>query len=156
MSIHEKNRSGTHTWLVLMKAHHALARHAERSILALGVCMSDFIVLEMLLHKGPKKVNDIGRSIGLTSGAITTAVDRLAQRGLVVRGADPEDRRARVVSLTAAGRAASRSAFDQHSAAMEKAADGLSKKEQEALRALLKKLGKSAAEMLQEELGELS
>lgn len=140
---------GTHTWLVLMKAHRALARHAEQSILTLQMCWSDFVVLEMLLNKGPQKVNDIGRSIGLTSGAITTAVDRLEERGLVTRGSDPEDRRSRVVRLTKQGEAQIRESFTTHSRAMERATAGLSKDEQATLVELLKKLGKSAEQSLQ-------
>src|SRR4051812_37513423 len=77
--------TGTHVWLVLMKAHRALQRHAEASIASLDLCLSDFVVLELLLHKGPMKVNDIGRKVGLTSGSITTAVDRLETRSLVSR-----------------------------------------------------------------------
>src|SRR5256886_16259374 len=77
--------SGTHLWLVMMKAHRSLQRLATRSIEAADVGLSDFAVMEMLLHKGPQPVNEIGRRIELTSGAITTAVDRLATRGPVTR-----------------------------------------------------------------------
>src|SRR6266571_5143988 len=75
--------SGTHLWLVMMKAHRALQRLATRSIESSEVGLSDFAVMEMLLHKGPQPVNEIGRRIELTSGAITTAVDRLEARKLV-------------------------------------------------------------------------
>src|SRR5207244_1527975 len=95
--------SGTHLWLVLMKAHRALERLATQSIESLEVCLSDFGVMELLLHKGPQPVNEIGRRIALTSGAITTAVDRLEARGLVTREAHPSDRRARLVRLTEPG-----------------------------------------------------
>src|SRR5438067_9607033 len=97
------NASGTHLWLVMMKAHRTLERLATHSIESSEVGLSDFAVLEMLLHKGPQPVNEIGRRVELTSGAITTAVDRLESRGLVTREADPSDRRARIVRLTAAG-----------------------------------------------------
>src|SRR5438105_13783179 len=93
--------SGTHLWLVLMKAHRALERLATQSIESLDVCLSDFGVMELLLHKGPEPVNEIGRRIALTSGAITTAVVRLEARGLVAREAHASDRRARIVRLTA-------------------------------------------------------
>ncbi|RYE90513.1 MAG: MarR family transcriptional regulator, partial [Myxococcales bacterium] len=83
-----------------MKAHRAMERHARRSIEAASVGLSDFATLELLLHKGPQPVNEIGRRIHLTSGSITSAVDRLEKRGLVARGADPDDRRARIVRLT--------------------------------------------------------
>src|SRR5437899_13037748 len=136
--------SGTHLWLVLMKAHRALQRLATRSIESSGAGLSDFAVLEMLLHKGPQPVNEIGRRIELTSGAITTAVDRLESRGLVTREAHPSDRRARIVRLTAAGEEHAARIFAGHKAVMDLAASGLSKNERATLIELLKKLGFSA------------
>jgi MarR family 2-MHQ and catechol resistance regulon transcriptional repressor len=136
--------SGTHLWLVLMKAHRTLARHAEQSIEALEMCLSDFATLELLLHKGPQKLTDIGRRIDLTSGAVTTAVDRLESRLLVTRGFDAADRRTRVVSLTPRGKAVIVKVFAAHAAAMERAAGGLTRREQATLTQLLKKLGTTA------------
>jgi MarR family transcriptional regulator, 2-MHQ and catechol-resistance regulon repressor len=136
--------SGIHLWLVLMKAHRALSRHAMRSIEPSGLGFSDFAVLEVLLNKGPQKVNDIGRRVDLTSGSITTAVDRLEKRGLVVRGLDDEDRRSRIVRLTPAGRGRIAEVFAEHAAALEVASNGLSKAERKSLIALLKKLGIAA------------
>src|SRR5437879_13242029 len=92
--------SGTHLYLVLMKAHRTMARHAHRSIAAHDLGFSDFTILEALLHKGPMLVNEIGRRIELPSGSITTDVDRLEARGRVGRSADAGDSRARRVSLT--------------------------------------------------------
>jgi MarR family 2-MHQ and catechol resistance regulon transcriptional repressor len=136
--------SGTHLWLVMMKAHRTLQRLATRSIESAEVGLSDFAVLEMLLHKGPQPVNEIGRRIELTSGAITTAVDRLESRGLVTREAHASDRRARIVRLTAAGDEQAAKVFASHKAAMDLAARGLSKTERATLIRLLKKLGISA------------
>ena len=137
--------SGTHVWLVLMKAHRSLQRLAIQSIETSGVGLSDFGVMEMLLHKGPQPVNEIGRAIDLTSGAITTAVDRLESRGLVVRRAHATDRRARVVALTPQGRAHASAVFGSHKAVMDAAAKALSESERAILVRLLKKLGVSAA-----------
>ena len=136
--------SGTHLWLVLMKAHRTLERLATRSIESSEAGLSDFAVMEMLLHKGPQPVNEIGRRVELTSGAITTAVDRLESRGLVTREAHPSDRRARIVRLTAAGEEQAATVFAGHKAAMDVAASALSKTERATLIALLKKLGISA------------
>jgi MarR family transcriptional regulator, 2-MHQ and catechol-resistance regulon repressor len=136
--------SGTHLWLVLMKAHRALQKVAIQSIESLGVGLSDFGVMELLLHKGPQPVNEIGRRIELTSGAITTAVDRLESRGLVARGAHPTDRRARIVRLTPEGEEQAANLFGGHKSAMDLAASRLSKAERMELIALLKKLGADA------------
>src|SRR5438067_7843541 len=135
--------SGTHLWLVLMKAHRALERLATQSVESLEVCLSDFAIMELLLHKGPQPVNEIGRRIALTSGAITTAVDRLEARGLVTREAHESDRRTRIVRLTARGRVEAARAFAHHKKAMDEAATALSTTERAKLIELLKKLGSS-------------
>lgn len=136
--------SGVHLWLVLMKAHRALSRHAERSIEPSGLGLSDFAVLEVLMSKGPQKVNAIGRRVDLTSGSITTAVDRLETRGLVARELDDADRRSRIVRLTPAGRAHIDEIFAQHAVALEAASSGLTETERKSLIELLKKLGVAA------------
>jgi MarR family 2-MHQ and catechol resistance regulon transcriptional repressor len=136
--------SGTHLWLVMMKTHRALERLAIQSIESSEVGLSDFAVMEMLLHKGPQPVNEIGRRIELTSGAITIAVDRLESRDLVTREAHPSDRRARIVRLTAQGEELAAKVFAGHKTAMDLAASGLSKTERATLIQLLKKLGISA------------
>src|SRR5436309_5097937 len=110
--------SGTHLWLVLMKAHRTLQRLATRSIEASEMGLSDFAVMEMLLHKGPQPVNEIGRRVELTSGAITTAVDRLESRGLVTREARESDRRARIVRLTPRGKEHAMKVFASHKTEM--------------------------------------
>ena len=104
-------KPGIHMWLVLMKAHRSLKRHAERSIQALDMCLSDFAILEALLHKGPQSLNELGRRIELTSGAMTTAIDRLEARKLVARGDHPTDRRTWVIRLTQPGVALITSVF---------------------------------------------
>jgi MarR family 2-MHQ and catechol resistance regulon transcriptional repressor len=144
------DRSGVHVWLVLMKAHRSLVCHAERSIVSLDMCISDFGVLEVLLHKGSQSVSEIGRRVELTSGSITTAIDRLEQRRLVARAAHASDRRARVVDLTPDGKALITQVFATHKQAMERAAQGLSKAERATLIALLKKLGTTADHHLTE------
>jgi MarR family 2-MHQ and catechol resistance regulon transcriptional repressor len=146
--------SGVHVWLVLMKAHRSMVRHAEQSIVSLDMCMSDFGVLEALLHKGPQSVGEIGRRVDLTSGSITTAIDRLEQRGLLARAAHASDRRARVVDLTPDGKARITQVFATHKEGMDRAAHGLSKAERGTLIELLKKLGTTAERQLTEEQGE--
>src|SRR4030088_354592 len=122
--------TGTHLWLVPMKDPRTRVRHAEHSILSLDMCLSDFATLEVLLHKGPQKLTEIGRRINLTSGAVTTAIDRLESGSLVARALDGADRRTRVVSLTPHGKAVISKAFAAHTAAMERSAGGLTKREQ--------------------------
>ena len=146
-------KPGIHTWLVLMKAHRTLTRHAERSIQALDMCLSDFAILEALLHKGPQSVRDLGRRINLTSGSMTTAIDRLETRRLVTRADHATDRRAWVIHLTPEGKALISKVFAGHERAMDRAMRGLSKLERATLTELLKRLGTTAEEQLTQEEG---
>ena len=140
--------SGVHVWLVLMKAHRSLARHAARSIEAFGLGLSDFAILELLLHKGRQNVNEIGRRVELTSGSISLAIDRLEGRALVVRTPHPTDRRSRIVDLTAEGKSLIEKVFALHAKAMSVAAGGMTRDERATLVGLLKKLGLTADDRL--------
>jgi len=139
--------TGVHVWLVLWKAARAVEAYAELSVSQLEICGSDFAVLEALLHKGPLPVNEIGKKILLTSGSITTAIDRLEAKGLVERRAHGTDRRTRVVHLTKDGRKMIAKAYADHAADMERLASAsLNRKERETLIRLLKQIGFAAAE----------
>lgn len=134
--------SAVHVWLVLMKAHHALEQEAISSIEATGLCFSDFKALELLLHKGPVAINTLGSHLALTSGALTSVVDRLEKKGLVERHGDPNDRRVRIIKLTEPGQQLIRTLFNQHSQDMENALSHLNREERQRLIELLKKAGK--------------
>src|SRR5258705_11715323 len=104
-----------HVWLVMMKAMRALTRYATTGIEETGLGLSDFGVLELLLHDGPLPVNTIGPFVDLTPASISIAVDRLVAKGLVSRVESAEDRAVRIVALTPRGRGLIVSAFRKHS-----------------------------------------
>ncbi|HEX4279051.1 MAG TPA: MarR family transcriptional regulator, partial [Bryobacteraceae bacterium] len=139
-----------HVWLVMMKAMRALTKYAAAGIEETGLGLSDFGVLEILLHKGPLPVNTIGPIVDLTPGSISIAVDRLFAKGLVSRVESAEDRRVRIVALTVRGKALIDSAFRKHSGQMRKAFAELSPEELRGLEAALKKVGKRAATLMEE------
>ena len=134
-----------HVWIVMMKAMRALTRYAAAGIDETGLGLSDFGVLELLLHKGPLPVNALGPLVDLTPGSISIAVDRLVAKGLVSRVESAEDRRVRIVSLTAQGKDLIVAAFRKHSGQMKRVFSELSAEELRSLEASLKKVGKRAA-----------
>ncbi len=136
---------GIHLWLLLSKASQAMAVYARRSVAEQGLCLSDFSVLEALLHKGPLAVNVLGRKVLLTSGSMTAAVDRLGERGWVERREDGGDRRTRVVHLTAKGRGVIRKLFAAHERDMEQAVAFMNAGERVALADGLRRLGRGLA-----------
>jgi MarR family 2-MHQ and catechol resistance regulon transcriptional repressor len=139
-----------HVWLVMMKAMRALTRYAAAGIEETGLGLTDFGILEALLHKGPLPVNTIGPIVDLTPGSISIAVDRLFAKGLVSRVESGEDRRVRIVDLTPRGKDLIAPAFRKHSGQMRKVFCELSPAELRGLEVALKKVGKRAAALMQE------
>jgi MarR family transcriptional regulator, 2-MHQ and catechol-resistance regulon repressor len=143
--------TATRLWLVIMRSHRALGLLAERSIAQAGLGLTDFAALEALLHKGPLRISEIQEKVGLASGSMTAAVDRLEKLGLIVRKASPVDRRARVVELTPPGRRLARDCFERHAKDLEALMSALSQKEMQQLYGSIKKLGLFAAEKLEKQ-----
>lgn len=112
--------SGPTLWLALVRAFEAMDRVARQSMTGAGLGFSDFVLLEVLLHIGPSTPTTIGEKVGLTSGSVTTAIDRLARRGLVQRDANPVDGRSRLVRLTDAGRKLIVPAYAAHAVDIER------------------------------------
>ncbi|WP_281966076.1 MarR family winged helix-turn-helix transcriptional regulator [Serinicoccus marinus] len=67
---------------------------------------SDVGVLVRLAGQECTRSRDLARAEGLDPSTMSRRLASLAERGLVQRHPDPEDRRAQVLGLTAAGRAA--------------------------------------------------
>jgi MarR family 2-MHQ and catechol resistance regulon transcriptional repressor len=139
-----------HVWLVMMKAMRALTRYAAADIEETGLGLSDFGVLELLLHKGPLPVNTIGPIVDLTPGSISIAVNRLVEKGLVSRVESTEDRRVRIVALTTRGKDLIAAAFRKHAGQMRRVFSELSPEELRDLEVALKKIGKRAAALLEQ------
>jgi MarR family 2-MHQ and catechol resistance regulon transcriptional repressor len=142
-------------WLVIAKSYRALSLLAEQSIANTGLCLTDFVALEALLHKGPLTISEIQDKVRLASGSMTAAVDRLEKLGLVVRKSSPSDRRARVVELTVQGKRLAVSCFERHAKDLEALMSVLSEREMERLYGSLKKIGLLAAAKLDRQAAEL-
>ena len=134
-------------WVVLARAYGAIAQQVERDVAQHELTPMEFGILEVLHHKGPLLLGEIQRKVLVTSGGITYLVDRLVAKGLVKRQECPNDRRARYAVLTPAGTALIRRIFPAHAKAIAAALSGLGTREQTEATALLRQLGRSAAQL---------
>ena len=132
--------TGTKAFTAVWKAYRALLTQSEESKKKIGLCDSDFRVLESLLHNRPQRVNVLGAQIELTTGSITTAIDRLESKRLVVRKLHPKDGRVRLVELTSKGRRVIERASVEHAKKMEKAFGPLSRDQRLQLIRLLERV----------------
>lgn len=131
-------------WLVLARASASVGTFIERSMGLKGYCLTDFMILEALLHKGPMTISAIGEKVLLASASMTSAIDRLEERKLVRRSLSAEDRRVRLVDLTCDGRRFIAELFAQHVDDLENISAGISQDERKVLYLALKKIGFAA------------
>jgi DNA-binding MarR family transcriptional regulator len=75
-----------------------------------GVTLQQTHILEVLGRFSPMRMKELASRIGVTTGTLTVAVDRLEKQGLVVRIPHRTDRRCILVAPTEAGRAV----FQEH------------------------------------------
>lgn len=79
---------------------------AERPLLqAHRLSMWEYIVLSELDVRSAPSQLALARRIGYDKTRLIALLDRLAERGLIARTPDPDDRRAHVLALTEAGSA---------------------------------------------------
>tara|TARA_B110000305_G_C19343268_1_gene590287 strand:- start:545 stop:988 length:444 start_codon:yes stop_codon:yes gene_type:complete len=141
----KQKTEGVHLWLLLWKAYKSVETIDLKSIQSLGFKgLSDFAILEVLYHKGPLPVSAIGEKVMLTSGSITTAIDRAENNGLVSRTRDDVDGRIVIVNLTVKGRNQIESIFITHAQNLDPIFKEFSMEDRQTLARLLKKAGFAA------------
>jgi DNA-binding MarR family transcriptional regulator len=86
---------------------------------AVGLNLTDMGCIDVLSQQGPMTAGQLAQHTGLSSGAMTTAIDRLESAGLARRARDEQDRRRVLVELTEAASTLDRF-YVQHVAASER------------------------------------
>ncbi|MCC7138843.1 MAG: MarR family transcriptional regulator [Planctomycetes bacterium] len=126
----------------LVRATEAVSDRVHGHLRADRLTVSQFGVLEALLHLGPMCQKELGSKLLRSGGNVTMVVDNLEKRGLVRRERRPENRKFVTVHLTEEGRALVRRVFPRHVEAVVRELSILSAAEQETLGRLLRTLGR--------------
>jgi MarR family 2-MHQ and catechol resistance regulon transcriptional repressor len=134
-------------FIKLMRATNALGGNLSRHLAdKADLTMSQFAVLEALLHLGAMSQGDICHKLLLSGSNITTVIDNLEKRALVRRDRRTDDRRVVEVSLTPKGRQVIEAYFPAHARRITELFSALSSKQQDQLAALCRTLGLSIQE----------
>lgn len=131
-------------YIKLMRAAESVTTRAH-AVLPKDITISQFGVLEVLLHCGPLCQTELAGKLLKSGGNITLIVDNLEKAGHVVRERSQEDRRFVTVSLTASGRAFISALFPKVAASITRELAALSSAEQFTLGWLCKKAGTGAS-----------
>lgn len=89
-------------WLRVVSNHvsHTFKGRVEQH----GVTVAEWVVMRALLDDDGTRPSELATTLGLTRGAVSKLLDRLASKGLVVVKGDRSDGRVQVVSLSPSGR----------------------------------------------------
>jgi DNA-binding MarR family transcriptional regulator len=109
-------------WEALLSAHAGLIREFAAEPIWQDASMREYDVLYTLSKcEGPLRLGELNRNVLLSQPALSRMVDRLVERGLIERKADPADRRGVLLSLTEAGREVQREIGRRHARSVARA-----------------------------------
>ena len=147
MPTHYKGRRGTiralNAYINLARASDSLLGRVGAELEHNGLTMGQFGVLEALLHLGPMCQRTLGQKLLRSGGNITLVVNNLERHGWVRRERQKDDRRMIVIHLTPQGQKLIEGIFPKHAQAITREMSVLKPQEQENLRHICRKLGRS-------------
>jgi MarR family transcriptional regulator, 2-MHQ and catechol-resistance regulon repressor len=102
------------TFIKLMRASDSVVSRVHRHLDEWGLTVSQFGVLDALIHLGAMSQKDLAHKILRSSGNLTMVIGNLEKRGLVRRERSTLDRRILVVYLTTEGEYLINKIFPKH------------------------------------------
>lgn len=89
---------------IIVEFYEKLSSWEESVVRDSGLTTAQAHAIEIVGHAGSIKMKDLARKIGVTTGTLTVAVDRLEKKGLLERKPHETDRRSYLIELTPQGR----------------------------------------------------
>ena len=129
-------------YLELMKTSKAIQDCIKIEMMNNKINITEFSVLEVLYFKGKQTIQQIGKSILISSGSMTYVIDKLEQKGLLNRLDCPNDRRVIHVVLTEDGMNFMKKIMPNHRDLIDNMFGDLTDQESQTMVKLLKKVSK--------------
>lgn len=101
----EWRRVGRQLSFALYSASNRIVRLHRPLLDPLGLTYPQFLVMLVLYESAPRRVGDLGLTLGMDNGTLTPLLKRLESAGLVTRTRDSADERRVLIDLTRAGQA---------------------------------------------------
>jgi MarR family 2-MHQ and catechol resistance regulon transcriptional repressor len=141
----EDEERALNAFITLVRAGEAVSVTLHRELVGKRLTSSQFGVLEALLHLGPLCQGELAVKLLRSGASVTSVVEGLEKRGLVVRQRTEEDKRFVRVALTGKGRKLIQEIFPAHARTVARLFGVLTAEEQDQLRRLCRKLGTAVA-----------
>ncbi|SUM73186.1 MarR family winged helix-turn-helix transcriptional regulator [Staphylococcus saprophyticus] len=128
------------TFVGLNRTLDHLMKIVKTDVQRYGLNVTEFAVMELLYNKGDQPIQRIGNRVLIASSSITYVVDKLEEKGCVVRQRNEKDKRVTNASLTDKGRSMMDEIFPDHASTLESTFSVLTDEEITVLQTALKKL----------------
>lgn len=128
--------------MLLKQINDELEKRANNALRSQDLTWSQLVVLMELSHapEGQMPLKDLEKAIHVAQSTAAGIVSRLESKGLVEPWGDPEDRRVKLVKLTAAGSERVEGALIHRTQAEERLLSGLTEPERAVFQMLLQKV----------------
>ncbi len=123
------------------RASLSIQNYLSRHLIENELTISQFGVLEILLHIGPLNQKDLAKKLLSSNSNLVTVIDNLEKGGLVRRERSEADRRNFIVHLTDKGRKVIGEIFPKHLNLISETFSKLNEREIDTLGRLSKKIG---------------
>lgn len=135
----DTQRHALNVFVKLMRATNTVTNRIHGHLKDDNLTVSQFGVLEALYHLGPLSQTELGEKILKSNANLTTVVDSLEKKDLVIRERANDDRRRVTVTLTEYGNEVISRVFPRHAQVVARELAFLSDQEKDALESLLRK-----------------
>ena len=98
-----KKAEAAEAWDLLLELFHGQRRRFMSIAQEFELAPQQLMAMKALGLSGPMPMSELAGALGCDTSNVTGIVDRLEERGLVVRGSAPHDRRVKLLSLTERG-----------------------------------------------------
>lgn len=132
------------TIISLFRATDAFSKAIQRDVKAYGLNVTEFGIMEALYHKKQMSIKELLEKVLITNSTMSYVIEQLIKKDFIKKQQSQTDRRSYLLTLSNHGYTLMDSAFKLHKKHMRSILDVLSEEEEQALRAMLKKIGKRA------------
>ena len=125
---------------LLAKAYQKAHASLKRNLTDYGLTPIQCLVVEALRDNGGISAGELGKKLVLDSATLSGVLDRLAERGWIIKETDESDRRSLRIYLAEEAKALNTPISEKRQAANDQIMSGLSAEEKILLKRLLKDL----------------
>lgn len=136
----DRTKSSLNAFIGLNRTVDFLEQIVRTDVQRYGLNLTEFEVMELLYNKGDQPIQRIGQRVLIASSSITYVVDKLEEKGFVIRIRNERDKRVINASLTDQGRAMMDDIFPEHATTLTSTFSVLTDEEMAMLQQALKKI----------------